>query len=134
MAAEQAEKDADAALQQARLSVRDARDHVNRLVAEAEAEAKAARLKQQGAQDLGRRAQPLGRKFERTTFQVLGTDICRTRSILDNPSLHRAATKKPPKYNGSNRLSEEVVARMTCTRTGVEDLLVCKDLPQYHLI
>lgn len=65
-AAEQAEKDADIALQQARHSVREARDHVNRLVAEAEAEAKAARLKQQGAQDLGRRAQPLGRKLEQS--------------------------------------------------------------------
>lgn len=62
-AAEQAERDADIALQQARLSVRDARDHVNRLVAEAEAEAKAARLKQGQAQDLGRRAKPLGRKL-----------------------------------------------------------------------
>lgn len=60
-AAERAERDADLALQQARVSVRDARDHVKRLELEAEAEAKAARLKQGQAKDLGRRAKPLGR-------------------------------------------------------------------------
>lgn len=63
MAAERAERDADLALQQARISVREAREHVRRLELEAEAEAKAAKLKQNQARDLGKRAKPLGRKF-----------------------------------------------------------------------
>lgn len=62
-AAEQAERDADLALQQARNSVRDAREHVRRLELEAEAEAKAAKLKAGQAKDLNRRAKPLGRKL-----------------------------------------------------------------------
>lgn len=68
LAAEQAEKDADIALQQTRLSVRDAREHVHRLVAEAEAEAKAARLKQGQAQNLDRRAKPVGREYGRAVL------------------------------------------------------------------
>lgn len=62
-AAEQAEKGADIALQQTRLSARDAREHVHRLVAEAEAEAKAARLKQGQAHNLDSRAKPVGREY-----------------------------------------------------------------------
>lgn len=63
MAAEQAERDADHALQQARLRVREARDHVRRLELEAQAEAKAAAVKADQAKDLNRRAKPLGRRF-----------------------------------------------------------------------
>lgn len=63
MHAEQAERDADAALQQARISVQEARQHVRKLELEAEAEAKAARIKQGQARDLNKRAKPLGRKF-----------------------------------------------------------------------
>lgn len=63
IAAEQAERDADHALQLAKNSVREAREHVRRLELEAEAEAKAARVKADHAKDLGRRAKPLGRRF-----------------------------------------------------------------------
>ena len=63
MAAEQAERDADHALQQARLRVREAREHVRRLELEAQAEAKAAAVKAGQARDLNRRAKPLGRRF-----------------------------------------------------------------------
>ncbi len=61
--AEQSERDADFALQQARTAVREAREHVRRLELEAEADAKAAKIKQKQAQDIGKRAKPLGRKF-----------------------------------------------------------------------
>jgi len=71
--AEQAERDADSALQRARNSVRDAREHVKRLESEVEAEAKAARIKQGQAKDLGRRAKPLGRKL--CCFDVVLVDV-----------------------------------------------------------
>lgn len=64
IAAEQSERDADHALQMAKQSVREAREHVKRLELEAEADAKAAKIKQAQARDIGNRAKPLGRKFE----------------------------------------------------------------------
>lgn len=63
LAAEQAERDADIALQQARTSVREAREHVKRLEMEAAAEAKAAKVKQGQAKNLNKRAKPLGSKY-----------------------------------------------------------------------
>lgn len=59
-AAESAEREADFALQQARNSVREAREHVKRLEMEAAAEAKAAKIKQGQAKNLNKRAKPLG--------------------------------------------------------------------------
>lgn len=59
-AAEAAERDADYALQQARNSVREAREHVKRLEIEAAADAKAAKIKQGQAKNLNKRAKPLG--------------------------------------------------------------------------
>lgn len=63
MAAEQSERDADHALQMAKQSVHEAREHVKRLELEAEADAKAAAFKQAQARDIGKRAKPLGRKL-----------------------------------------------------------------------
>lgn len=68
MHAEQAERDADVALRQARISVQEAREHVRRLELEAEAEAKAAKIKQGQARNLNKRAQPLGRKSPMKQF------------------------------------------------------------------
>ncbi|KAK5938968.1 hypothetical protein PMZ80_009161 [Knufia obscura] len=61
MAAERSEREADLALQQSRVAVREAREHVKRLELEAEAEAKAAKLKQGQAKALGNRSHHLGR-------------------------------------------------------------------------
>lgn len=60
LAAERAGKDADIALQQARHSVRDAREHVRRLEAEAQAESKAAAIKASQAKSLKKQTKPLG--------------------------------------------------------------------------
>lgn len=62
-AAEHAEREADRALAAARISVREARDHVKALEREASEEARLAKIKQQGAKDLNRRAKPLGREL-----------------------------------------------------------------------
>ncbi|KAK7900798.1 hypothetical protein LTR67_003082 [Exophiala xenobiotica] len=59
--AEAAERDADRALMQARTAVRDAKEHVKRLEREAAEEARLAKIKQQSAKDIGKRAKPLGR-------------------------------------------------------------------------
>lgn len=61
-AAENAERQADAALVQARAAVRDAQNHVKQLELEAEEEARLAKIKQGQARDLHNRAKPLGRK------------------------------------------------------------------------
>jgi hypothetical protein len=62
VAAENAERDADRALIQARASVRAAREHVRQLELEAEEDARLAKIKQQQASQIGKRAKPLGRK------------------------------------------------------------------------
>ncbi|EXJ90324.1 hypothetical protein A1O1_03423 [Capronia coronata CBS 617.96] len=60
--AERAEQEADRALVQARAAVRDARDHVKMIEREAAEEARLAKIKQQNAKDISKRAKPLGRK------------------------------------------------------------------------
>lgn len=62
-AAERAEADADRALTQARASVRTAREQVKQLELEAAEDARRARIKQEQASQIGRRAKPLGRKL-----------------------------------------------------------------------
>ncbi|KAG9777201.1 hypothetical protein KCU88_g4561, partial [Aureobasidium melanogenum] len=59
--AERAEQEADRALVQARAAVRDARAHVKVLEQEAAEEARLAKIKQQNAKDISKRAKPLGR-------------------------------------------------------------------------
>ncbi|OKL57315.1 hypothetical protein UA08_07491 [Talaromyces atroroseus] len=59
--AEGAEREADRALVAARQAVRDAREHVKRLEKEAAEEARLARVKQDQAADISKRARPLGR-------------------------------------------------------------------------
>ncbi|KAL2416848.1 hypothetical protein ABEF95_009043 [Exophiala dermatitidis] len=59
--AERAEHEADRALVQARAAVRDAREHVKVLEQEAAEEARLAKIKQQNAKDISKRAKPLGR-------------------------------------------------------------------------
>jgi len=59
--AEEFEKSADRALQQARASVKEARDHVKFLEKEAEDDAHRARLKQAEAKNVSRSARGLGR-------------------------------------------------------------------------
>lgn len=61
MSAESAERDADRALDQARLAVREARDHVRQLELEAKEEARRAKIKQQHAREVSRRGKALGR-------------------------------------------------------------------------
>lgn len=63
MNAEARERDADRALNQARIAVREAREHVRRIEVEAKEEARLARIKQDQAKDLGKRGKMLGRKF-----------------------------------------------------------------------
>lgn len=63
VAAEQAEKDADAALMAARNSVRQARAEVEHLRQEAAEEARLARIKEGQAAEIGKRAKPLGREY-----------------------------------------------------------------------
>lgn len=60
--AEHAEKEADAALVQARAAVREAREHVIALEREAEEEARLAKIKQAQAKDISKRGAHLGRK------------------------------------------------------------------------
>jgi len=59
--AETAERDADRALMQAKASVKEARNHVKMLEKEAEEEARLAKIKQNQARDISKRAKPLGR-------------------------------------------------------------------------
>ncbi|TVY33544.1 hypothetical protein LSUB1_G006539 [Lachnellula subtilissima] len=59
--AEAAEKDADRALIQARAAVKEARAHVKKVELEAAEEARLARIKQEQASSISKRAQPLGR-------------------------------------------------------------------------
>jgi len=59
--AETAERDADRALVQAKASVREARSHIKMLEKEAEEEARLAKIKQNQARDISKRAKPLGR-------------------------------------------------------------------------
>ncbi|RFU31834.1 hypothetical protein B7463_g4513, partial [Scytalidium lignicola] len=59
--AEAAEREADKALDQARQAVRMARDHVKRLEQEAAEEARLAKIKQNQAASISKRARPLGR-------------------------------------------------------------------------
>lgn len=61
--AETAERDADRALVAARQAVRDAREHVKRLEAEAKEEARLAKIKQDQAKSISKRAKPLGREY-----------------------------------------------------------------------
>lgn len=68
--AEQAEKEADAALIQARAAVRDAREHVKALEREAEEEARLAKIKQAQAKDISKRGANLGRKYCRCCVNV----------------------------------------------------------------
>ncbi|GAD94028.1 conserved hypothetical protein [Paecilomyces variotii No. 5] len=59
--AEAAEREADKALAAARQAVRDAREHVKRLEHEAAEEARLAKIKQDQARSISKRAKPLGR-------------------------------------------------------------------------
>ena len=61
--AERAEQEADRALVAARASVREAKEHVRQLELEAKEDARLAKIKQQQAGQIGKRAKPLGRKF-----------------------------------------------------------------------
>lgn len=60
-AAEEAEKAADRALVAARQSVKDAKEHVKKLEKEAAEDARLARIKQDQAASISKRAKPLGR-------------------------------------------------------------------------
>ncbi|ERS96923.1 uncharacterized protein SPSK_02776 [Sporothrix schenckii 1099-18] len=61
LGAENAEREADRALDVARREVREARDHVKRLELEAKEEARRAKVKQFHAREVSKRAKPLGR-------------------------------------------------------------------------
>jgi len=61
MSAENAEREADRALVQARAAVREAREHIKLLEREAAEEARLAKIKQGHARDISKRAKPLGR-------------------------------------------------------------------------
>jgi len=61
LSAEAAEREADRALVQARVAVRDAREHVKIIEKEAAEEARLAKIKQKNARDISKRAKPLGR-------------------------------------------------------------------------
>ncbi|PWI67006.1 hypothetical protein PCL_04512 [Purpureocillium lilacinum] len=61
MDAEQAEVQADRALEEARLRVREAREHARRVEAEAEEDARRARVKQRHAKEVTKRGKGLGR-------------------------------------------------------------------------
>lgn len=63
LGAENAEREADRALDIARREVREARDHVKRLELEAKEEARRAKIKQFHAREVSKRAKPLGRKL-----------------------------------------------------------------------
>jgi hypothetical protein len=63
MTAEKAEVDADRALDAARIRVREAREHVKRLEAEAAEDARRAKIKQHQAREVSKRGQGLGRKL-----------------------------------------------------------------------
>lgn len=62
MGAEQAEMQADRALDAARRQVRDARDHVKMLEEEAREDARRAKIKQTQAKEVSKRGKHLGRK------------------------------------------------------------------------
>jgi len=61
MAAENAEREADRALAAARLRVREAREEVRRIEAEAAEEARRAKIKQYHAKEVSKRGKQLGR-------------------------------------------------------------------------
>ncbi|KZZ89368.1 hypothetical protein AAL_07667 [Moelleriella libera RCEF 2490] len=61
MDAEDAEAQADRALEQARLRVREAREHMKRVELEAKEEARRAKIKQAHARDITKRGKGLGR-------------------------------------------------------------------------
>jgi hypothetical protein len=63
MAAEGAERDADRALEAARVRVREAREQVKRLEREAAEEARRAQIKQFHAKEVSKRGSALGRKY-----------------------------------------------------------------------
>lgn len=60
--AENAEREADRALEAARMHVREAREEVKRLEIEAAEEAKRAKIKQYHAREVSKRGKQLGRK------------------------------------------------------------------------
>jgi hypothetical protein len=62
LGAENAERDADRALESARLRVREAREEVKRLELEAKEEARLAKIKQHHAREVSKRGKQLGRK------------------------------------------------------------------------
>ncbi|TLS22265.1 uncharacterized protein PpBr36_09859 [Pyricularia pennisetigena] len=61
MGAEEAERQADRALDIARREVRDARDHIVALEREAKEQARLAKIKEQGAREVSKRGKALGR-------------------------------------------------------------------------
>ncbi|KEF58990.1 uncharacterized protein A1O9_03833 [Exophiala aquamarina CBS 119918] len=63
MSAENAEREADRALVQARAAVKEAREHIKILEKEAAEEARLAKIKQHHARDISKRAKPLGREY-----------------------------------------------------------------------
>jgi hypothetical protein len=70
--AENAERDADRAMDAARARVREAREEVKRLELEAKEEARLAKIKQYHAREVSKRGKQLGRKFPLITSQVDG--------------------------------------------------------------
>lgn len=63
LGAENAERDADRALEMARREVREAREEVRRLEVEAKEEARRAKIKAYHAKEVSKRGKALGRKF-----------------------------------------------------------------------
>jgi hypothetical protein len=63
LGAENAEREADRALESARIRVREAREEVKRLELEAKEEARLAKIKQYHAREVSKRGKQLGRKF-----------------------------------------------------------------------
>jgi len=61
--AETAEREADKALMASKLAVKEARDHVKSIEREAAEEARMAKIKQDQAKSISKRAKPLGRHY-----------------------------------------------------------------------
>lgn len=70
LSAENAEREADRAMEAARLRVREAREHVKKLEIEAAEEAKRAKVKMYHAREVGKRGKQLGRKSEIPTLSL----------------------------------------------------------------
>jgi len=81
LAAENAEREADRALDIARREVREARDHARRLELEAKEEARRAKIKQFHAREVTKRTKPLGRMLTPNAPRDDGDDDVLTTTI-----------------------------------------------------